>query len=104
MRFLKWLWSWFGGPPAPAPELISKAQSETVRLCGFLPAASTVGAIIGAMTGQGVAVATALGVATTICKAVSAKPLVLASLGGGDTKPVVIVNGEVIEIEGDYVV
>ena len=100
MKFLKWLWSWFGGPPAPAPELISKAQSETVRLCGFLPAATTVGAIIGAMTGQGVAVATALGVATTICKAVSgARMQTLA----GPAKPVVEIGGVVIEIEGEYV-
>jgi hypothetical protein len=99
MNFLKWLWSWFGGPPAPAPELISKAQSETVRLCGFLPTASTVGAIVGAMTGQGAAVATALGVATTICKAVSARPLGLV----GDAKPIVVIDGIPIEIEGEFV-
>lgn len=101
MKILKWLLSWFGGPAAPAPDLVVKVQAETVRLCGFLPAAQTVGAIVGAMTGQAAAVATALGVATTICKAVSAQPKL--GLLAGDTKPVVMIDGVAIPIEGEFV-
>lgn len=99
MKWLKWLWSWFGGPPAPAPEFVVQVQAKTVELCGFLPAAKTVGTIVGALSGQGPAVATALEVASTICQAVS-KPKV-ALVGG--SKPVVEINGEIIEIEGEYV-
>jgi hypothetical protein len=100
MKLLKWLWSYFGGPPAAAPDLIVKVQAETVKLCGFLPAATTVGTIISAMTGQGLAVATALNVATTICRAVTS--LKVQGLVG-EIKPVVDVNGVVIEVEGEFV-
>lgn len=101
MSFLKWLWSWFGGPKAPAPTLVVQVQAETVRLCGFLPAAQSVAVLIGAMTGQAATVATALGVATTICKAASKVPLGLA----GDSKPlpVVEIDGQSIVIAGEYV-
>lgn len=99
MKILKWLWSWFGGPAAPAPELVVKVQAETVRLCGFLPAASTVATLIGAMTGQGAAVTTALGVAGTICKAVSSAKMMAFA---GEVKPIVDINGQIIVIEGEF--
>ena len=107
MKILKWLLSWFGGPAAPAPDLVVKVQAETVKLCGFLPAAQTVGAIVGAMTGQSAAVTTALGVATTICKAVSsAKAQMPAYALAGDISvslPVVNINGTEIVISGEFV-
>ena len=102
MKFLKWLYSWFGGPKAPAPDLVVKVQAETVKLCGFLPAAQTVGTLVGALTGQGVAVGTALEVATYICKAVSAQRTVQTLVG--ETGPVVVeIDGVVITIEGEFV-
>lgn len=105
MKFLKWVWSWFGGPAAPAPELVVQAQAKTVELCGFLPQASTVISILGALTGQGVKVATALGAATTICKAIKDAKLTPKPVGllSADAAAVAEIDGVPIVIEGTFV-
>lgn len=102
MKFLKWLYALVGGPTAPAPDFITAAQAQTVKACGFLPAASTVASIFGAMTGQAAVAATAVGVATTICKAV--KSAKVYAFDDGSPKPMIAdVGGQAIVIEGEYV-
>jgi hypothetical protein len=103
MKFLSWLFSWFGGPSAPAPSFVTKVQAETVKYCGFLPQASSVAGIIGAMTGQAAAVATAVGVASTICKAVSSKKLMAVGNVGGPVTYYADVDGALVPIEGEFV-
>jgi len=103
MKFLKWVYSWFGGPPAPALELVVAAQAATVKACGFLPAAASVVQIIGAMTGQAGATATVVGIAGTICKAVSATKAVSSLVGTDEIKPIVEIGEETIVVEGTFV-
>jgi hypothetical protein len=78
------------------PDLITKVQAETVKACGFLPAVTTVSAIIATGNPQ---VASALAIAGAICSAVSALPGV-ATLYGTATGPTVAG----VPIEGEWVI
>jgi hypothetical protein len=75
------------------PELILKVQAETVKACGFLPAITTVSALIGV----GPQAASALAIAASICSAL--KQPTMSSLYSGGRAPTVAG----IPIEGEWI-
>ena len=77
---------------------IDAARDATVKACGFLPAASTVAAIIDAAANTGGVATGSAGVAAMICEAV--KNSSMQSLIGG--KPCVPVGDECIPVEGEW--
>jgi hypothetical protein len=77
------------------PDLITKVQAETVKACGFLPAVTTVSAIIATGNPQ---VASALAIANAICVAVQTLPGA-ATLYGRAEPPTVAG----VPIEGEWV-
>jgi len=83
-------------------DLITKVQEATVKACGFMPVATTVGAILdtlGVTGGAGAMVSTA---ASQICNAVK-KPAVhaLGAFGDNPAGPVAEVNG--VAVRGYFV-
>jgi len=77
---------------------IDAARDATVKACGFLPAASTVAAIIDAAAGTGGIATGSAGVAAMICEAV--KNSSVQSLVG--ERPCVPVGDECIPVEGEW--
>jgi len=79
---------------------VTKVQATTAQVCGFVPAAASVAAIL---TGGNPAVATAAGAASAICTAIAAKAETApqsALLGFGETKQedcVVMVSGVCVQ-------
>jgi hypothetical protein len=84
------MWAWLLSLFKPA--LITKVQAETVRACGFLPAVTTVSAIIATGNPQ---IASALSIAGAICAAVNSPALSLY----GSQKPTV----DGVPIEGEWI-
>jgi hypothetical protein len=87
-----WLLSWF------RPDLITRVQAETVKYCGFLPAVTTVSAIVSANNPQ---LASAVAIATAICSAVKTPMPAVTNLYGETQRP----SGEVagVPIEGEWI-
>lgn len=84
-----WIMSWF------RLDLITAVQAETVKACGFLPAVTTVSAIIGAGNPQ---LASGLAIAGAICAAVKPPPPKVQGLIGSRTTPTVAG----VPIEGEW--
>lgn len=86
-----WVFKWFGDT-----DEVKSVQEKVVALCGFLPTATSVAAMLGA---PGAAITGVSAIATAICQAVSATRVVtlanLKSAGYGT------VNG--VPIEGDWI-
>jgi hypothetical protein len=78
-------------------DVVAKVQAIAVKVCGFLPTASTVINIVSA--GSPIA-ATAESIAQSICAAVSAVPKLGARLSGA-APPVIMVNG--VQVHGRFV-
>lgn len=85
-----WVFRWFGHK-----DEVKAVQNKVVSLCGFLPTAASVAAMLGAANPT---VTGIVGIATAICQAVSASRsgMMLVSTGLGT------VNG--VPIEGDWVI
>lgn len=94
MSWWKTLLSWVGWGSTELDGQVSKVQVLTVKLCKFLPTASSVAAIL---TANNPAVVGVSAVATAICGAVTRRSHSLL----GDAAPKPEVNG--IVVEGEYV-
>jgi hypothetical protein len=95
MSWLTSLFNWFFSSGAVDPSVITKVQAATVKLCGFLPAATTVAQLV-APGNPGVAAASVI--AQKICGAVNAPTKMwLGAMNGEPQKP--MVDGVVIEGE-----
>lgn len=90
-----WLASLFNGSTSIS-EIVTKVQAYTVQLCGFLPMAESVVALLGATP-----VATgAMVIARKICAAVQVEVQersTVLTLGGDDKPTTVIVDGVVVQ-------
>lgn len=82
-------------PPSVTTPTVTDFQNAVVAACGFLPAATTIASIITANP----AVATGGQIAEIICKAVTTK----SARKVGYSPKVVVVNGKVILINGEFV-
>lgn len=91
MSWLTALVSWLFGYKDQS-KTIAQIQAATVKLCGFLPYAQTVAALLSANP----AVATASAVATKICEAVNA-PKVSGLISAPPMIGDVVIEGEFIK-------
>ena len=102
--WFNWIFQLFGGPKAPTPDFITKVQAQTVKTCSYLPQATSVASVVAALTGQVGIVATVVAVATTICKAATLAKGTATAYGNTVVgKPVVVIDGKEIVIEGEWV-
>lgn len=87
VKSIEWVVSWFGEDPR-----VEEIRQRVVMMCGFLPTASSVAAMLSASNPM---ITGVIGIATAICQAVSRNTQSLISSGYGT------VNG--VPIEGDFV-